>query len=201
MFALGDPYVQPDELADRSGRADDGSYPRLIDAASRRVEAFTRRQFNKTDEATTRLFTAVDVERLVVDDFYTTTDLAVVIDGVTWASDDYDLRPYNGIVNGEQGWPFYELLAVSRSWPIRRRATIEVTARWGWAAVPEGIAEATLRVAKVMVDSLGQSGLVSSETTEGYSVSYQLPNTGPTENVPHELMPALPYRRRRFGIA
>lgn len=203
-MALGDPYAQPPELEARLNRCNDGWFADVIDAASRAVEAFTRRQFNRAEEASARRFRAVDPARLPVDDFHTTSGLVVAVDGVTWGSGDVDPRPWNGIVNGQPGWPFFDLFAVDRSWPWSRRATVTVTARWGWPAVPEGIRQATLDVATVMLAGVGgeTSGPVRAESIDGYSVSYQVAELASGDgSVPPELRKAIPYRRRQWGVA
>jgi hypothetical protein len=203
-MAIGDSYALPAALAARLGQADDGSYAVILDAASRFVEAFTGRQFNKTDTASVRRFRALDPERLPVDDFHSLTDLAVVVDGSTWASTAVDPRPWDGVVNGQPGWPYSDLFAVGRSWPIRRRATVRVTARWGWADVPAGIVEATLGVAKAIADSAGVSGragVLRSETIDGYAYSLQVQDLGTIAGVPAALASAVQYRRKRFGVA
>ena len=203
-MALGDPYATPEELADRIGTPDDGSYMGFVYTATRMVDAFTGRQFNKTEVASERRFRALDLERLPVDDFHTLDDLVVVVDDATLTlNTDFEPRPFDGVVNGLSGWPFYDLMGVNRYWPIgRRRATIEVTAQWGWAEVPIPIVEATLRLANRLWDSSGsESGRIRSETISGYSVSYEIPELGSMQNVPPELIPAIPYRRKRFGVA
>ncbi len=201
----GNNYARGIDLSRREGW-ELTRYQQCVEAATAYINSFTGRVFVKYEEPSTRKFRALDLERLPVDDFYTTEDLEVTIDGVTWDAATYEPRPWNGMVNGEAGWPYFDLFAINRSWPIRRRATIEVTARWGWAAVPSGIAEATLRIAKTMVEASGfgaDAGTVQSEAIGGYSVSYHFPE--PTQihgqDVPWELAPAVPYRRKRFGVA
>jgi hypothetical protein len=205
-MAFGDPYANVLELGERLRKYDDDTFENLLDAASRAVETFTRRQFNKdtgeTPVATARRFRAVDPERLPVDDFHTTTDLAIDVDGTAWDVADVDPRPWDGIVNGQTGWPYFNLIAVDRVWPPSRRAIIAVTAHWGWAAVPEGIRQATLDVAEVMsFGGGGASGVVRSESIDGYSASYSVPQLGSASSVPSELIKAVPYRRVRFGVA
>lgn len=203
-MALGDSYASVEELEGRLGKADDGSFTSLLHAASRQVEAFTRRQFNRTDELSTRRFRAVDPERLPVDDFHTLDDLVVEVGGVVLDEDTYDARPWNGVVDGLDGWPFFDLFAVGRYWPLGRRATVSVTAQWGWAMVPTGVVEATLSVAKAMADLTGVSGVsgvVRSEMIDGYSVSYAIPELAVMAGTPSALASAAPYRRKRFGVA
>ena len=205
-MAIGDPYATAAQLAARLGTADDGTYSGLLLAASQHVNAFTGRQFNMTTTASARRFRALDCERVRVDDFHTTTDLAVIVDGTAWDIADVDPRPWDGVVNGEPGWPYFDLFAIDRYWPLTRfrRATIEVTAQWGWAAVPDAIVEATLDVAQVM--SYGASGSATSlvareqigDTSESF---FQVPAFSTSRDIPQVLAKAAPYRRKRFGVA
>lgn len=202
---IGDPYASVFELEERLGRADDGTFAFLLDAASRAVESFTGRQFNRdtgdTPTATERRFRAVDPERVPVDDFHTTTDLAIEVNGTVWAVTDVDPRPWDGVYRGMTGWPYFDLIAVGRSFPPGRRAKVAMTAHWGWAAVPEGIVQATLDVAEVMSFGGGSGGgVVRSKAIDGYSVSYSVPEMA-SSYAPPELAKAEPYRRVRFGVA
>lgn len=205
-MAIGDPYATPADLECRIGEADNGTYTDLLAAASRHVEWFTGRQFNQQDNATPRSFRALDCERLPVDDFYTVTDFEVATNGGAWDLSNVEFDPPDGVKDGVPGWPFEALFAAGRSWPLThfRCKKITVTARWGWAAVPAGIFEATLDVAAVMSLGAGvssDSGIVSSATAQGFSVSFATPGLGVAgSNVPRVLKKAVPYRRKRFGV-
>lgn len=164
-MALGDSYASLAELKTRlaaTGSGDDTALTNALAVASRGIEHVCRRQFNQATSATARVYYPCDACLSEPDDFYTTTGLIVATDGdndgvyeTTWASTDYQREPLNGIVNGESGWPTYRLRAVaSRYFPARygsytpRRAPLQVTAQWGWSAVPAGVKEACLTVAE-----------------------------------------------------
>lgn len=205
-MALGDPYATPEQLADRLGGEVSDSYERIVDAASRAVESFTRRQFNRDDDeyATPRRYRALDRERVAVDDFHTLDDLVVEVNGTLWDPSWIDARPWDGIRQGQIAWPYSDLFAINRSFPWSRRALITVWAHWGWSEVPAGIVEATLDVAEMMSVALtsGQGGPIRSETIGGYSVSFAIPSMGAgTADVPPEFIKALPFRRKVFGVA
>lgn len=200
-MALGDSYATVAELESRLGTPDDGTYTALLDAASRAVETFTRRQFNQTVTATARKYRAVDPQRLPVDDFHTTTGLVVSVDGTAWAAADFEARPPDGVMDGQSGWPFSDLMTVGRYWPNNRRATIEVTAQWGWAAVPAAIKQATLDAAVFLTTGAGSSGGVVQESIDDYSVTYASGSEASSTGAPAEMIKALPYRRKRFGVA
>lgn len=202
-MAIGDPYVTGVQVADRLGQEyDPAIHDPLAEASSAAVELFTHRQFNRADEISPRRFRALDSERLPVDDFWSTDGLVVVVNGSTWPDGSVDPRPWDGIVDGQPGWPFFDLFTVRRVWPWSRRANVTISAKWGWSQVPAAIVAATLDVAVDFVEA-GASGPVRSQSIDGYSVSYatsvmlarsDIADFGPFAK-------AAPYRRLRFGVA
>jgi hypothetical protein len=153
-MALGDVYVDAADLKDRLGIDDDDDAVRMdgaVQAASRGIEKFCGRQFNDAGVVSTRVFQVVNNCLAHVDDFSTVTGLVIKTDDDddgtferTWTTSDYELAPLNGVVDGEVGWPFWKIRHVgwSRGFPQLKRAGLQVTARWGWAAVPAAVSEA-----------------------------------------------------------
>lgn len=144
-------------LAGVSDTTDDALFTAALNSASRAVEKYTGRQFNDSETASARVFYPDSSRRCLVDDFHTTTGLTVKTDDdddgtyeITLSSSDYQLEPLNGFVDGESGWPYNTIVAVeSQTFPTStHRASVEVTARWGWAEVPAAVKEATLIVAE-----------------------------------------------------
>lgn len=139
--------------------AEDTRIEAAINAASRGIDLHCRRRFHADTTATARVYGAdatPDGYVLHVDDFHTTTGLVVATDDTddgtfetTWAATDYQLEPLNGIVSGVEGWPYTRLVAIGRYlWPaVGRRARARITAKWGWAAVPEPVRQASQLVA------------------------------------------------------
>jgi hypothetical protein len=181
-MALGDPYITKDQfkayvdipLAD----TDDDL---LIDSArlsaTEWVNDHCQRQFNKTTVASARQFTAATNTRVHVDDFHTITDLVVKTDdgdtgtySQTWDATDYVLEPYDGVVGSTTGYPFRTVVAVAgRTFPRSARPRVQITAQWGWNAIPESVTLATKIVAAYVfnlkdsplgVVSFGESGLI-----------------------------------------
>lgn len=158
-MALGDPYATTSELKARIDIDDTDDDTRLgeaLSAASREIETWCDRQFNKATVASARVFRPLTACTALVDDFYTTTDLVVATDVVddgtystTWTAADYELEPLSGIVSGQPGWPYHRIRAVgSPAFPTcNRRASLRVTAQWGWDAVPDEVREACLIMA------------------------------------------------------
>lgn len=160
-MALGDPYATSDELKDYLGMSvadttDDDQITDALSSVSREIEKFCHRQFNLASSATARVFYPLAHYLAKVDDFTAVTSITTDEDddGVyetTWDTTDYQLEPLNGVVDGESGWPYSYVRAVaSRCFPYTcemSRAPLQVTATWGWAAVPAAVKQACLILA------------------------------------------------------
>lgn len=156
-MAIGDPYVLLSDFksylvgqanANLSGQ--DANLNAALESASREIESYCARQFNKATTATAREYEPDSHCWSYVDDFHTTTDLVVKLDtggdgtfATTLTPADYELSPANGIVDGMPGWPYYKIeLLNGHRFPCNyggRRRTLQVTAQWGWAEVPEPV--------------------------------------------------------------
>lgn len=135
---------------------DDDTLDWAANAACRAVDAFCGRIFYDTGATSARTYRVVDAKIAHVDDFSTTTGLVIKTDDnddgtyeTTWTSADYELSstwsPRLGAV------PYNAVRAVGTScFPTltTRRLVLEVTARWGWAAVPAMVKMASLVVAQ-----------------------------------------------------
>jgi hypothetical protein len=160
-MALGEPYVELERLKDylkiKSDKVEqEANLTDAIASASGEIEKHCNRQFNKSDVATARTYEPVDECTVYVDDFWTTEDLVVEIDtagdgsfSTVVPASDYELYPANNVVDGQIGWPFYEISLVAGYFPIygRRKNVVRVTAKWGWAVVPEAVRQATVIIA------------------------------------------------------
>lgn len=144
-----------------SDTLDDTRLTLACDAAIQQIQAECGRQFTYDAQASARVFPALTWQVVEVDDFGTASGLLVKTDededGIfetTWASTDYQLEPLNGRLAG-QAWPYTRLRAIeSLNWPFNRgRALVEVTARWGWATVPNPVKQAGLIQAATLFKS------------------------------------------------
>ncbi|WP_157251115.1 head-tail connector protein [Nonomuraea typhae] len=155
-MALGDPYATLAQLKSYlqvSDAVDDGELTGALTSSSREIEKHCNRQFNKATSATARIYYPDSACLAYVDDFWTTSGLVVKTDDgddgtfeTTWATTDFQLEPLNAVVDGESGWAYWRIRAIySRCFPITsRRAPLQVTAQWGWAAVPAPVQQACL---------------------------------------------------------
>lgn len=162
-MALGDSYATVTELNDYIAltKPSDNlaNLEEALETASREIDRYCERQFNKADTASERLYRPKGCKVVTIDDFYTTDSLVIETSSgysgdfnVVWETTNYELEPLNGIVNGELGWPYFRIRAVgSRSFPaVSDRASLRVTAKWGWSAVPAPVKRATLVIASEM---------------------------------------------------
>lgn len=126
---------------------DDVELASAITAASRAIDKHTNRQFGKTDAVAERTYTA-EYRRgrdgrsewfLHIDDLMTTTGL--IITATAGTVDSYILEPRNAAADGKP-WTRLVVAADSAAAPSFTSRTVEVTATWGWTAVPVAVKNA-----------------------------------------------------------
>lgn len=159
---MAEDYATVAELRERFGiddSMDDGLLAAAIDAAQNQVDEFCGRVFTLDTVATARwLDSDTCGSGHLPYDIATTSGLIVATDhnndGVaeqTWTiSTHFTLAPLNGIgPDGRTGWPYTQIRTVygsPRYWPWGRNV-IQITAKWGWPAVPANVKQATLMLA------------------------------------------------------
>lgn len=158
-MALGDPYITRAQMKVFSKvPADNASLDSLLDdvigAASKEVNKHTHRQFNKADIASARVYKPLSRNIVYTDDFWTTEGLVVAVDSngsrsytTIMSPSDYEVYPLNGIVDGEPGWPFWKIKLRDFGSFSTGYASVQVTAKWGWEAVPDLVRQATYLLA------------------------------------------------------
>lgn len=138
---------------------DDSVLSLALSVASQKVDDHCGRTFAVPSGTSVRTLRSLSPWLLTLDpgcDISSTTGLVVKTDDnedgsfeTTWTIDtDYVLEHQLGD-NGATDWPAWQIVAVgSRTWPTHTlRRTVQVTARWGWAAVPVPVKQATLIMA------------------------------------------------------
>lgn len=127
---------------------DDVELELAVTAASRAIDRATDRQFGKTAAVEARTFECKWSQRLGlwladIDDVMTTSGLVVTVSGSALSAAAYRLYPLN---QDKKGRP-WEQVATASATPDTLGAgppTVEVSATFGWSAVPDAIKNATL---------------------------------------------------------
>jgi hypothetical protein len=156
-YATADEYRAALQIRDVT---DDDRLIIALNAASRQVDAYTGRRFWQDGSVATRQYRAMDHELVVVDDISTVTGLVVKIDDgldgtfattltITThfvlepfnAADDTPVRPYEEITLVDSGAGVF---------PCGARPGVQVTASFGWPAVPDDVKLATIIQAQML---------------------------------------------------
>ena len=136
---------------------DDELLEARINEASRVIDQHCNRRFYADATASARLFTSIDGNTIFVDDISSTTGLVVKSDSAgdgtyatTIAATDFQAEPLNAIVKGD---PITSIAArVTGAFSTTTvPAGCQVTARWGWPAVPDPVHSACLILAGRLV--------------------------------------------------
>ena len=148
-------YVALSELKSALGitvSTDDAFLNLAIDSAEQSIDDLCGRKFSADGSASARTYRAQPY-LAVTDDISTLTGLVVKTDtsgdgtfDTTWASTDYQVEPLNNLLKTTPR-SVNNLRAVgSYTFPVYGDglAAVEVTAKWGWPAVPDSIKQATL---------------------------------------------------------
>ena len=137
-----------------TGTAEDAELTLVLEAASRAIDHATGRQFGVLSAVAARYYAPADGvvsvgPVVLIDDLMSVAGLALRFDGAgdgssatTPTGTDYALWPGNAAADGR---PWTALIGAGEggTWPRRERA-LEVTAKWGWTAVPDEVKTACL---------------------------------------------------------
>lgn len=145
-----------DQLRDAGSQLDSDLLEKAINATSRAIDRFCGRRFWRDAAATVRVYRPRDAQAVLVDDISTTTGLIIKTDttgdatwATTWDAADYQLEPLNSdvVAGGDTITPYawWRIAAIDKTFPLHDlRVTLQVTARFGWSAVPDDINEAAI---------------------------------------------------------
>ena len=152
---------------------DDDLIDNCVGAASRLIDGYCNRRFWQSGTAEARVFQAEDSFYCSIDDIAGTAltlKSSTQADGtfdLTWSRSDYQLEPLNGNLDGLT-WSYDKILAVGDylfptvNANYGEQALVQVTAIFGWPAVPEPITQATIiqasRIFKRYDSPLGVAG-------------------------------------------
>ncbi len=125
-----------------------------INAATQAIDNALHRRIEKAtpgaEGLTTRVYAPGGSQRLWIDDC--TEVVEVVENGVTLAAGvDYQLEPLNGLSSAGEPRPYDRLKRHGQCWySDDDKATVSITARFGWAEIPPQVIEAC----KVIADEM-----------------------------------------------
>lgn len=130
---------------------DDTLIERAIEGASRRIDGYCSRWFYKTAPTAIKMY-AVNSYNLPTNDIANTSVTLKTDDSGdgsfsnTWTQGvDYQLEPIANVLNG---YPYRRIVGIGgKTLPMQTmppKPFIEVTAEWGWNAVPNDIREACI---------------------------------------------------------
>ena len=152
---------------------DDDLIDNCVGAASRLIDGYCNRRFWQSGTAEARVYQAEDSFYCSIDDVAGTAltlKTSSQADGtfdVTWKVSDYQLEPLNGNLDGLT-WSYDKIRAVGDylfptvNANYGEQALVQVTAIFGWPAVPEPVTQATIiqaaRIFKRYDSPLGVAG-------------------------------------------
>lgn len=158
VVPLGGPYATLAQLKAQMGIPDsktdrDADLTRRLLSAAQDINAWTHRQFGRTDVATARTFYAGPAG-VNTHDFWTAEDLAVstLSSMAAWDMSNWSLEPTDGIVNQVPGWPYNRIVSSYGSHPLLtavnyRGVRVQVVAKWGWATCPANVVTSNIMLA------------------------------------------------------
>lgn len=136
-----------------SDSIDDTMLESMVEAASRAIDNIAGRRFYLDSTATARLYRGTNPYILTVDDFGSTTGLALALDtggDGTYETTltynvDYVVEPFNATAMGK---PYTQITLVGGQllpWVMPNlRPSVQLTAKWGFPSVPDDISQACL---------------------------------------------------------
>ena len=152
---------------------DDDLIDNCVGAASRLIDGYCNRRFWQTGTAEARVYQAEDSFYCSIDDIAGTAltlKTSTQADGtfdLQWSRSDYQLEPLNGNLDGLT-WSYDKIRAVGDylfptvNANYGEQALVQVTAVFGWPAVPEPVTQATIiqasRIFKRYDSPLGVAG-------------------------------------------
>jgi hypothetical protein len=112
--------------------------------------ACQRRFFVAGTTATTRVYVPNSETRLRIHD---AVEVTTILNNGTPVTAGIQLMPLNGVTWAGEARPYEEIELTSGQWWYRdgKEATATVTARWGWASIPDSIQQAALIIAKEII--------------------------------------------------
>lgn len=144
--------------------ADDTLIEAAINAAELAIDnALQRKMIVATGTDSARVY--VPPTRSQVLYIHDTVDVTTIVENAVTltAGTDYQLEPLNGLAATGEARPYYRVRRLDRAWYWDgERATVTITADWGWAAIPFEVVESCKIIAADMLSNRDmRNGLVA----------------------------------------
>lgn len=161
-MAIGDSYATEKEYRDLIGKTDPAEDAIILNdlkAVSRYLDGKLGRFFSRDTSAVARVYVARSSDTLWVDDISATpTSIKIDQDGdgdfadeTALAATDYELLPLNADKEPEpRPWTQMRLTTWGTIGSFSEGERVQVTARFGWPAVPEAIRRATIHLTAIL---------------------------------------------------
>lgn len=145
-----------DQFGDPDTKLTTALLEKAINAASRAIDQHCRRRFWLDTAVSTRTFTVACSDHAYIDDIGSRTGLVVAIgtDGISYpttltAGTDFILEPRNADKYATatfDAYAFWKIRTVGTRWLYvgGDLPTLQVTARFGWSAVPDDVKQACI---------------------------------------------------------
>lgn len=169
-----------------SDTTDDTDIEAAVEAASRQIDdvcGWPHRRFWQDGTVVQRTYYPSDPRRAYVDDISTTTGLIVKVDQdgdgtfetTLTINTDFILEPVNaGADYPVRPWESIRLLTTGSlsTWPLitTGRPSLQVTAKFGWAAVPDAVERACIAQAKNVFKAVDANNEAIQVSVEGFPV-------------------------------
>lgn len=126
-----------------------------LEAAEQYLDIECGRRFAVAGASATARMYAPDVRTQILDIHDCTEITSVVENTLTLTEDsDYVAQPLNGLTDAGETRPYDRLYRYGCYWYTDTpKATVTVTAKWGWAAIPPGAKYACLVAAKAFLEA------------------------------------------------
>jgi hypothetical protein len=154
-------YVQIDEFKQTSSMTGmtfaDLDIKSALEAASRAVDGICDRRFYTTTSDESRFYTPTSASLVMTDDISTLTTLQTDDGGDgtfenTWTVNvDYVAEPLNAVVDGRPWTRLVRHPAGSFSFPTAYPRTVKIVGKFGWAAAPAAVKQATTIIASQLL--------------------------------------------------
>lgn len=151
-------------LRNEAGGLDNTYLQSCLDSATLAINSTCGRSFSVASGSSTRLYVPSQLQAQAIHDC--TAVSAVAMDGAAISSTVYQLEPLNGLSMSGESRPYDRLVRVDGFvwwswWP--NKASLSVTATWGWPATPANVIEACRLLAKDISSARNvQGGMVTS---------------------------------------